>query len=181
MLGIRFLIVVLAALFVSGTVGADNAPKAFGFGSFGELLVARKDEPFLLVLWATDCAPCRQEFALLAEVRAANKGLPMTLIKTPRNCVSRLIRTGMANCHAVTSTPPSITGAALAAGWKEPLYRSGWTRMSMLIGRQRQFKTKRVGSFYAERQLIFWSLLCLQSRAVSDGLIMLRPGLINPI
>lgn len=91
MLGMRFLIVVLAALFVSGTVGADNPPKAFGFGSFGELLAARKDEPFLLVLWATDCAPCRQEFALLAEVRAANTGLPMTLIATDNIQESTLI------------------------------------------------------------------------------------------
>ena len=91
LLCMRFLLVSLAALFVSGPGVAGTPPKAFSFGSFEELLAARNGEPFLLVLWATDCAPCRQEFALLAEVRAANNGLPMALIATDNIQESALI------------------------------------------------------------------------------------------
>jgi len=91
LLRIRLLLISLAALFVSGPGVAGIPPKAFSFGSFEELLAARNGEPFLLVLWATDCAPCRQEFALLEKVRAANNGLPMALIATDNIQESALI------------------------------------------------------------------------------------------
>ena len=88
---ICFLLVILVIFFMAGAVAAGAPPKAFGFGSFNELLAARQGEPFLLVLWATDCAPCRQEFALLAEVRAANSDMPLALVATDNIQESTLI------------------------------------------------------------------------------------------
>lgn len=51
-------------------------------GSFAGLAAARRDQPFLLVLWSITCGPCRDEFELLREMRARHPRLPLVLIST---------------------------------------------------------------------------------------------------
>jgi len=51
-------------------------------GSFAALVAARRNEPFLLVLWSITCRPCRDEFALLREMRGSYPSLPLVLVST---------------------------------------------------------------------------------------------------
>lgn len=51
-------------------------------GSFDALVAARRDQPFLLILWSITCGPCRDEFTLLREMRAHHPGLPLVLVAT---------------------------------------------------------------------------------------------------
>ena len=45
-------------------------------------MAARREQPFLLVLWSITCGPCRDEFALLREMRTRYPRLPLVLIST---------------------------------------------------------------------------------------------------
>lgn len=78
----------ICGLFAVAAGAASAAPAAAtGFrplegGSFAGLVAARQDQPFLLILWSITCAPCRDEFALLREMRARYPRLPLVLIST---------------------------------------------------------------------------------------------------
>ncbi len=72
---------VLAALAVKAT-GATPAFRPLQAGSFGTLVDARRNQPFLLILWSITCGPCRDEFALLREMRLRHPGLPLVLVST---------------------------------------------------------------------------------------------------
>ncbi len=62
--------------------GASTAFRPLRGGSFASLVATRRDQPFLLILWSITCGPCRDEFALLREMRARHPGLPLVLIST---------------------------------------------------------------------------------------------------
>lgn len=71
----------------AGTASAAGARATPAFrplqaGSFAALVAARREQPFLLVLWSITCGPCRDEFALLREMRAHHPRLPLVLIST---------------------------------------------------------------------------------------------------
>lgn len=66
----------------AGAAGAAPAFRPLQAGSFAGLVAARRDQPFLLVLWSITCGPCRDEFALLREVRASYPRLPLVLVST---------------------------------------------------------------------------------------------------
>lgn len=51
-------------------------------GAFATLVAARRGQPFLLVLWSITCGPCRDEFALLREMRNDHPIMPLVLIST---------------------------------------------------------------------------------------------------
>jgi hypothetical protein len=51
-------------------------------GSAGALAAARRNEPFLLVLWSVDCAPCFREFAEFQKLRREGRQLPLVLVAT---------------------------------------------------------------------------------------------------
>jgi hypothetical protein len=75
------LAVAVAAWLAIGAAWAAP-PQPFVPGSFEELVAARKNTPFLLVLWSITCAPCREEFTTLAAVRRDYPALPLVLICT---------------------------------------------------------------------------------------------------
>lgn len=51
-------------------------------GAFARLVEKRRSQPFLLVLWSVTCGPCREEFALLREMRSRYPRMPLVLIST---------------------------------------------------------------------------------------------------
>lgn len=57
-------------------------PRPLQPGAFADLVAARRGQPFLLVLWSITCVPCREEFALLRDMRAQHPGLPLVLVST---------------------------------------------------------------------------------------------------
>jgi hypothetical protein len=61
---------------------AQSAFRRLYSGSFAALLAARRNQPFLLVLWSITCRPCRDEFALFREMRRSYPSLPLVLIST---------------------------------------------------------------------------------------------------
>jgi len=72
----------LLVLLLGTPVVADESFRPFVPGSFAELTAARAGEPFLLVLWSTTCLPCREEFAVLAELREQRGDFPLVLVGT---------------------------------------------------------------------------------------------------
>lgn len=72
---------ILAAL-AGSACAAPPAFRPLQSGSFDTLVAARRNRPFLLVLWSITCGPCRDEFALLREMRTRHPGLPLVLIST---------------------------------------------------------------------------------------------------
>ena len=74
----------LAALLVvlSPIAFAKAEFRPFHSGSFEQVLAARTGQPFLLVLWSVTCAPCRQEFEMLSELRKTHPKMPLVLIST---------------------------------------------------------------------------------------------------
>ena len=77
----RRLAVLLIAILATSPVCAAS-PRPFVPGSFEQLLAARRDQPVLVVLWSITCAPCREEFELLAAMRKERPELPLVLIST---------------------------------------------------------------------------------------------------
>lgn len=73
---------ILAAALAGNARAAAPAFRPLQSGSFADLVAARLNRPFLLVLWSITCGPCRDEFALLREMRARYPGLPLVLIST---------------------------------------------------------------------------------------------------
>jgi hypothetical protein len=61
-------------------IAAEFRP--FRSGSYAGLLAARRGEPLLLVVWSVTCAPCRQEFELLRDLRAQHPEMPLVLLST---------------------------------------------------------------------------------------------------
>ncbi len=61
---------------------AEPAFRLLGRGSFAQLVAARRDQPFLLVLWSITCVPCREEFELLRELRDRYPRMPLVLVAT---------------------------------------------------------------------------------------------------
>jgi hypothetical protein len=69
-------------------VGDTSRPEAgsgvlsFVTGSAAALAARRRNEPFLLVLWSVDCAPCLREFGEFAALRHQGRQLPLVLVAT---------------------------------------------------------------------------------------------------
>lgn len=73
-----------SVLLLLATIGSAHEAQfqPFGSGSFRELVAARQGKPFLLILWSITCAPCREEFAMLRELRKSHPKLPLVLVAT---------------------------------------------------------------------------------------------------
>ncbi|MBL8200090.1 MAG: TlpA family protein disulfide reductase [Chromatiales bacterium] len=72
----------LLAALAGNARAAAPAFRPLQSGSFDGLVAARRNQPFLLVLWSITCGPCRDEFALLREMRKRYPQLPLVLIST---------------------------------------------------------------------------------------------------
>jgi len=72
----------LIALAILPMIGQADELRPFRSGSMAEMLEARRSQPFLLVLWSVTCAPCREEFAMLRDLRAGLPDLPLVLVST---------------------------------------------------------------------------------------------------
>jgi thiol-disulfide isomerase/thioredoxin len=78
----RFAVLLSVALISSAALAGAGDFRPLRSGSFADLVAARQGQPFLLVLWSVTCAPCRQEFELLADVKKTHPGLKLLLIST---------------------------------------------------------------------------------------------------
>lgn len=79
----RICLIFLNLLLVSLTCVASSSDlRPLHSGSFEQIPTARTEQPFMLVLWSIDCAPCRHELELLSEARREGLGLPLVLIST---------------------------------------------------------------------------------------------------
>ena len=73
------LVPVLALAFaLASAAGAELL--RFEPGSLRALEAANAGRPFVLILWATDCAPCRRELALVARLQRERPELPVVLV-----------------------------------------------------------------------------------------------------
>ena len=80
---VRVCLIFLNLLLVSLTCGATSGNlRPLHAGSFEQIPPTRTEQPFMLVLWSIDCAPCRHELELLSEVRRDGLRLPLVLIAT---------------------------------------------------------------------------------------------------
>lgn len=77
----RWIHAILILLTAAAAVGADSL-RPLGRGAFEGLVEGRSQEPFLLVLWSTDCPPCLKEFQVFSELRQAGRDLPVVLVST---------------------------------------------------------------------------------------------------
>ena len=64
-----------------GTAVADEL-RLFGYDSAAAIAEEQDGEPYALVLWATDCAPCRRELGLLEELSRDHPELRLVLVAT---------------------------------------------------------------------------------------------------
>lgn len=78
--------IAVLALLLAGLAGtawpAKPSMRVLRDGSFAALLAARREQPFMLVMWSVTCVPCRDEFELLRELRTRYPRLPLVLIAT---------------------------------------------------------------------------------------------------
>ena len=81
-MSLRGMLAVLVMVLSAAACAHQAAIRPFGSGSFTQLLAARADQPFLLVLWSVTCAPCRQEFELLRDLRRAHPEMALVLVST---------------------------------------------------------------------------------------------------
>lgn len=78
----RVFIVLAGLLLWTHCYAAEAEPRPFEPGSLAQILVARQNQPFLLVLWSVDCPPCRKELDLLAEAHRKHPGFDLVLVAT---------------------------------------------------------------------------------------------------
>ena len=79
----RSSVAVLAALVTTFSLSAvAEGLSRFGPESLREIERAHAGEPFIAVVWSIDCAPCRGELELLAELAAEYPRLVAVLIAT---------------------------------------------------------------------------------------------------
>ena len=69
-------------LFVAAFAAGAAGLRGFGPGSLRDIQSAHAGEPFLLVLWSITCGPCREEFEMLAALRAERGPFPLVLVST---------------------------------------------------------------------------------------------------
>lgn len=74
---------VLGALLLSlsSSLFAD-APRLFERGGYAAILEAHRGAPLLMVFWSIDCPPCREELAMLGEMRKGHPDFPLVLVST---------------------------------------------------------------------------------------------------
>ena len=77
----RALVVVAILLGLAAAVPADEL-RPFGYDSMKAIEASHAGHAFMVVLWATDCAPCRRELGLLAELRERHPQLRVVLVAT---------------------------------------------------------------------------------------------------
>lgn len=70
----------MALLIMPGLVAAEQ--QAFFSGSLEQIERRFAGEPFLLVLWSADCAPCRTELAILGETSRRRPEMNFVLVAT---------------------------------------------------------------------------------------------------
>ncbi|MBN2255204.1 MAG: TlpA family protein disulfide reductase [Deltaproteobacteria bacterium] len=69
-------------LWVGFSHSAQAELRPFVAGSLPDILAARQNQPFLLVLWSLDCPPCLKELNLLADIRREHPQLELVTIST---------------------------------------------------------------------------------------------------
>jgi thiol-disulfide isomerase/thioredoxin len=72
-------VIILLVLAAFSPAHADG-PQPFGPRSMQDIENRHAGEPFLVVIWATDCPPCRKELALLSSFTRDHPGIPLVLI-----------------------------------------------------------------------------------------------------
>ena len=80
-MNVRLLTLLLLTLWVS-VCSAGTALKPFYADSLKQIVGARNDSPFLLVLWSIDCPPCLQELARLQQLRDQFPDNALVLVST---------------------------------------------------------------------------------------------------
>jgi len=80
----RHAVLALCALALIGLASRASAtePRPFTRDSLQAIEIAHAGAPFVVVMWATDCAPCRRELKLLAGFRLEHPSVPVVLIAT---------------------------------------------------------------------------------------------------
>jgi hypothetical protein len=78
----RAVVATLLVLLSAAACAHQAEFRPFRSGSFTQLVAARPGQPFLLVLWSVTCAPCRQEFELLRDLRQAHPKMALVLVST---------------------------------------------------------------------------------------------------
>lgn len=73
-----FIIGALICLYMS-PVSAGNI-KIFDDNSFPTIIAQRENQPFILVIWSIDCAPCMKELELLSSMRTQHPQLDIVLV-----------------------------------------------------------------------------------------------------
>jgi hypothetical protein len=71
---------IIGALLYAAARVASAELMAFGPGSLQEIERAHAGEPFAVVIWSTDCAPCRDELALIRRFTAAHAEARIVLV-----------------------------------------------------------------------------------------------------
>jgi len=79
---LAFSVSLIASVFLSVSVYAATALKAFTSESLDDIVSARAEQDFLIVLWSIECPPCMQELALLQELKSQISGKKLVLIST---------------------------------------------------------------------------------------------------
>lgn len=64
------------------SVSAEESLRPFISGSYNEILEQHKQQPFVLVLWSVDCAPCHKELEMLGKLVAKDPELNIVLVST---------------------------------------------------------------------------------------------------
>ena len=74
--------ILLSTILVGASFSTGVDLNEFRSGSYATILEKRQGEPFLLMLWSTTCAPCRDEFKILSELRHEYDAIPVVLVAT---------------------------------------------------------------------------------------------------
>ena len=80
----RFVPALLVAAFLGGLAPAVSAGelRPWGYGSMTAIEASHAGSAFIVVLWATDCAPCRRELRLLEGLLERHPAVPVVLVAT---------------------------------------------------------------------------------------------------
>lgn len=79
MMAVRGLLFLLAFLWFTPLTAAEIRP--FTSGSYGKIVDARGDAPFLLAFWSIDCPPCYAELEMLGK-HLAEQPFDLVLVST---------------------------------------------------------------------------------------------------
>ena len=124
-------------------------------GSYQQILASRQGQPFIMVLWSIDCAPCHKELAMLGQLRQQRDGLDVIFISTDEEAGETALQSVLAR-HQLQNNESWVFAAEQAERLRYEIDITWYGELPRSYLFDRQHRRQVISGLLSEESVLAW-------------------------